>query len=387
MHDVANVLILLGGLFLISLVISPVSARLGVPRVTLLIASGVVIGPQGLALINGGERDWFPIISHITLLIIGYLLGARLTRHYLARYARGVLVSSLLITLTTTVVVALGLLALGFDATVAWVLGAIAAATDPAATLDVLKQRRNRGHFGLILEGVVAMDDVLGLLIFSVVLTGLTLFEGGGGVAPLLHLIRDVGGALVLGVAMGGMAAYLLDRKPTGQPVIVDSLAFIFLCGGLAQWLEVSFLLAAMTMGMVVVNRADTTYEHLHEIEFIEQPFLVLFFIMAGATLNLDQLGWLGLAGLAYVLLRVGGRVLGGWLVPVRYIEARQRPWLGLALLPQAGVALGMALVAADQFPEHADLLVTIAIAATIFFEMVGPVLTHLALNRVEHGR
>ena len=389
MEEASRILTLLGAIFLLSLVVRHLAQRLKIPRVTLLILTGIALGPHGLNAINGTERDWFPMIADITLLIIGYLLGARLTKNYLSRYAKGVFIAAFIITALTCVVVAGGLLLLGYGLEIALVLAAVAAATDPAATLDVLMERRHRGHFGLILEGIVAMDDILALFAFSFMLAALGLITSSseGFYTPLLHMLWEISGAAILGVGLGGLTAYLLDKTPKGHPVIVESLGFIFLCGGVAMSMEVSFLLAAMVMGVVVVNRADKTYEHLHEIEFIEQPFLVLFFIMAGATLDLSDAMNLGFLGAAFVLLRVTGRVIGGSLVPLRFIDRRERPWLGLSLLPQAGVAMGMALVASNTHPEIRDTVLPIAITATVIFELAGPLLTHYALTRVESIR
>lgn len=386
MEEASRVLIVLGALFLLSMVVSHLARRLNIPRVTLLILTGIFLGPYGINVINGAERGWFPMIADVTLLIIGYLLGARLTKNYLARYAKGVFVAAFMITAVTCLVVAAGLLLLGFSLEISLVLAAIAAATDPAATLDVMKQRRHRGHFGLVLEGIVAMDDILGLFAFSFLLAALGFItsNGTGGEQHLIHLVWDIGGAAVLGLGLGGLAAFLLDKTPPGHPVLVESLGFIFFCGGLAKNLDVSFLLAAMMMGIIVVNRADDTYEHFHEIEFIEQPFLVLFFIMAGVTLDLSNIANLGLIGIAFILLRILGRVLGGRCVPLRFINHRERPWLGLALLPQAGVAMGMALVASSSHPQIKDTVLPIAITATVVFELIGPLLTNYSLTRVE---
>lgn len=382
MEDVSQLLTLFGGLFLISLIVSPIATHLKIPRVTLLIISGVVLGPQGLSLLNGVSETWFPFIADITLLIIGYLLGARLTRDYISQYIGGVMTAATIITLATVAVVAIGLLLVGFPVEVACLLGAIAAATDPAATLDVIRERAKDNRFTQLLEGIVALDDVLGLLVFSFILAGLALVNGHNGVwEPIQHMLWDILGALVLGAVIGGLLAYLLNKRDPRKSVIVESLGFIFLCGGLSIHLEVSFLLAAMSMGLVVVNTADATADHLHEIEDIEKPFLVLFFVMAGASLNLEIGAAIGVAGLLFIVLRTLGRYLGGLLLPATQQLKGQRRWLGISLLPQAGVAMGMALVASHAYPEHRELLVSVSIAATIIFELVGPILINRALD------
>jgi Kef-type K+ transport system membrane component KefB len=158
----------------------------------------------------------------------------------------------------------------------------------------------------------------------------------------------------------------------------------VFLCAGLALWLEVSFLLAGMTAGMIVANLAAHHNRPFHEIEHVEWPFMILFFVLAGASLEVEELRVVGPIGLAYILLRTLGRVLGGWLggaladVPVLY-----RRWLGLALIPQAGVALGMALVGGQYFPDLAETLLAITIGSAIVFEIFGPILTLFAVRKV----
>lgn len=369
---------------MISLVVSPIALHLKIPRVTFLILSGIVLGPNGLNLLNGMSEVWFPFIADITLLIIGYLLGARLTKDYLKQYIGGVMTAASIITLTTVAVVAIGLLLAGFAIEVAFLLGAIASATDPAATLDVLRERNHNSHFSQLLEGIVAMDDILGLLVFSFILAGLALANGHSGVAePLQHMLWDIFGAIALGALLGGLLAYLLNKRDPRKSVIVESLGFIFLCGGLAIHLEVSFLLAAMAMGFVVVNKADATADHLHEIEDIEKPFLVLFFVMAGATLNIEAGALIGVAGALFMVLRTVGRYAGGMLLPATPQLKGQRHLLGISLLPQAGVAMGMALVASHSYPEHAELLISVAIAATVIFEITGPIFINIALDRV----
>jgi Kef-type K+ transport system membrane component KefB len=379
---VGEFFILLGGLFFIGLLVSSLARILAIPRVTLLLLSGVALSPVGFDLLSIIPEGWLSFIADFTLLIIGYLLGARLTPEFIHQYAKGVLISSTIITLVTSAVVTLGLIALGVNLYVSLILGALAAATDPAAMVDVLHQRNSVGHFGKTLEGIVAMDDVLGLLVFSVALTVVGYIEqGNGSLKPLLNMLYEVGGAILLGSVAGYITAKLLNAKKQTQPVIVESLAFILLLGGVTKYFDVSFLLAAMVMGAVVVNVADKAADHLHEIEEIEQPFLVLFFIMAGASLSLDAGAIIIQLVVFFVLLRIVGRYLGGLAIPAKYTLPHTRHIIGVTLLPQAGVAMGMALVASNQFPQIANVVIPVAISATVIFEVLGPVMTAKCLD------
>ena len=148
-----------------------------------------------------------------------------------------------------------------------------------------------------------------------------------------------------------------------------------------------SFLIAAMVMGMIVSSFARHHEYQFHEIEHVEAVVMVVFFVLAGATLEMAALKGLGAIGVAYIVSRTAGKIIGAWLgATVTGSSQATRNWSGVALLPQAGVAIGMALVAATHFPEHRQLLLSIAISSTIFFEIIGPVLTRLAIKRASAG-
>jgi Kef-type K+ transport system membrane component KefB len=166
-----------------------------------------------------------------------------------------------------------------------------------------------------------------------------------------------------------------------------EALGLVFLCAGLAIWLEVSFLLAGIVAGTIVVNLAKHHSRPFHEIEHIEWPFMVLFFVLSGASLHVGNLNHIGMIGIAYLVLRTVGRVLGGWLgATMADSPVLHRRWIGPALVPQAGVALGMALVASSHFPDLKETLLAVTIGTTVVFELIGPVLTQLALRKVGEG-
>ena len=191
----------------------------------------------------------------------------------------------------------------------------------------------------------------------------------------------------MLGAAIGIPAAYLTGRLSGGDPLRIEALGLVFFTAGAAIWAEVSYLLAGMTAGALIASLARHHKRAFHEIEHIEWPFVILFFILAGATFDpaaLAQAGWIG-AG--FVVLRIAGRALGGWVgAGLSGIPVRDGGWYGLALLPQAGIAVGMALVAGEAFPAHEATILTIAVASTVLFELTGPALTAMAARRAGAG-
>jgi len=383
--DLPILFISLGALFLTGLLADELGHRTRLPRVTILLACGIAVGPSGLDVIPPDAQALYDFLSVTALTMVAFLLGSSLTLEALRTHGKEIVTISALIVVVTMALVTGGLWLLGLPLPLAVLLGAIATATDPAATHDAIRQAGKTGPFPDILKGIVAIDDAWGLIAFSMaIVVAISL----GGELHLGHFgtaAWEVGGALAIGTMIGLPAAFLTGRLRDGEPMQTEALGVVFLTAGLAIWAEVSFLLAGMTAGALVANLARHHETAFHEIEHIQWPFMILFFLLAGASLDLAQLNGVGLALLGYVTLRILGRALGGWIggatagTPPNY-----RLWYGMALLPQAGVAVGMALVAAQEFPDYADLLLGLTIATTVIFELIGPVSTLWAINRVQ---
>jgi len=384
----ARLLITLGALFLLGLVTDLLGRRTPLPRVTMLMGFGFLIGPSAIGLLPEESREWFPVAADLALVMVGFLLGHSLSIRQLRKRGPSILVISSTKVITAFIAVAGGLLLLGQSPVVSLLLAAVATATAPAATADVVREQRAEGEFVDTLLGVVAIDDAWGLVLFSLTLAAIEAGTGiGNGSSELLFGIREIGGALLLGVVIGVPTAYVTGRVDPGEPTLVEALGVVFLCGGIALWLEVSFLLAAMALGATVASLARHHRRPFHAIEGIEWPFMILFFVLAGASIEIEMLTNFSGLIVGYLVLRAGGIVLGASVgSALAGEEPRIRRWLGFALLPQAGVALGMALVAAERFPERAPELLPVAIAATAFFELVGPVFTRLAVRRASRG-
>jgi len=385
--DLPILLIALGGLFLIGLLADELGRRTRLPRVTILLACGIAVGPSGLDMIPPAAQALYDFLSVTALTMVAFLLGSSLTLAELRIHGRAILLISALIVVVTMALVTGGLWLLGLPLPLAILLGAIATATDPAATHDAIRQAGKTGPFPEILKGIVAIDDAWGLIAFSM---AIVVAVSLGGELHLGHFgtaAWEVGGALGIGAMIGLPAAYLTGRLREGEPMQTEALGIVFLTAGLAIWAEVSFLLAGMTAGALVANLARHHEVAFHEIEHIQWPFMILFFLLAGASLDLSKLNGVGLALLGYVTLRILGRAFGGWIGgAAAATPAKYRPWYGMALLPQAGVAVGMALVAAQEFPEYADLLLGLTIATTVIFELIGPITTLWAINRVQRA-
>ena len=385
MENPANILISVGLIFLLALGTDALGRFTRLPRVTLLIVLGVVIGPEVTNLLPIDESRWFPVMANMALVMVGFLLGEKFTVQGLKKYGKTIVLFSLVEVLGTAFVVACGLIVVGAPAEIALLLGAVSTATAPAATTDVVKESKARGPFTKILLGIVALDDAWGLILFSLVLVAVDVLLGSTGCwSGLLEGGWHVGGAFLLGVVLGVPTAKLTGRIKAGEPTLIEALGVVLLCGGVALWMGVSFLLASMVLGAVVANLARHHDRPFHAIEGIEWPFMILFFVFAGASLELGSLRNMGFFGLAYILLRIFGRFFSAWCCGLfSVVKQPLSRWMGMALLPQAGIAMGMGLLAVEHFPQLKNYILTVVIGTTIFFELVGPVFTRIALTRV----
>jgi Kef-type K+ transport system membrane component KefB len=302
----------------------------------------------------------------------------------LRKSAGKVLWISISAAVVTAIIVSLVLIWAGVSKEIAILLGCLASATDPAAVLDVVIETDDKTSFKDLLLSIVALDDAWALVLFAVGMAVVTTLNGPGeDMSFLLMATKEIGGAVILGILVGLPAAYLTGRIKPGQPILTEALGLVFICGGLAIWLDVSFLIASMVMGAVIANVAKHHEYPFHAIEGIEWPFMVVFFVLAGASFELNAMTEIGLIGVIYILCRATGKALGA-RIGSQFSNAGQatKNWMGVALLPQAGVAIGMALVAANHFPEYRQVLLSVVISSTVFFEIIGPVFTRLALKR-----
>lgn len=380
-----NLLLVVGLLFLLGLATDFLGRVTALPRVTLLLLFGIVLGQDALALLPDSIIAGFPLITDMALLLVGFLLGGKISVQSLSGTAKAVFWISTSVVLVTLVVVHTGLWLAGVPWALALLLAGIATATDPAATLDVVRERNSDGQFSRTLLGIVAIDDAWGLIVFSLILSVAGLASGASDVTSVIgHAIYELGGSVLLGVGLGVPMAYLTGRIKPGEPTLVEALGVVFVCGGLAEYFQVSFLLSAMVLGTTVSNLAAHHERPFHSIEDIEWPFMILFFILTGASLRFDDAsGVLGLT-CGYVILRILGRALASW--PGGALAGSPLPirrWMGIALLPQAGVASGMALLAGQSFPQWQSTLLSVTILSTIVFEIIGPILTRSSLSRV----
>ena len=362
-----------------------IAKHLRLPNVTGYLVAGLLIGPSVFGLLSTDFLDTINIISTVALGFIAFSIGNEFKISYFKRVGVAPIVIACMESLFAVVFVVLGLIISGQNVSFSLVLGAIAAATAPAATIMVIKQYRAKGPVTETLLSVVAIDDATALILFSLsVAIAQALTNGAASLgASLLSPLKEIGGALVVGAALGFV--FLLPLrffKKAGNRLSLIA-GFIFLGLGLAEWLGLSELLLCMAMGAVVANFSADVDTIMDLCDGVTPPIFMLFFVASGADLKLSVLPTVGLIGVIYIVLRVAGKYFGAAVGGAMCkCEASVRKFLGPCLMPQAGVAIGLSLAAGQVVPEHAPQIRAVILCGTLIYELIGPAVTKFSLKK-----
>lgn len=392
------------GLFL-----SRITSRFNLPDVTSYLVAGLLVGPLCLGRLGvpglGFESFEFVeamgLISDTALGFIAFSIGSEFRISALRKTGKQATVIAIFQALTATVMVDAVLLLLHLilgdrlPVSTCLILGAIATATAPAATIMVINQYKAKGPLTDILLPIVALDDAVGLIVFAVS-TGVARALTSGAVNlvsvlvnPLLEIILSVG----MGAALGWVFSQVEIFFNSGSKRLSLAVAFVALSAGLSKLeiplgggVEIGFssLLVCMMCGTIFCNLCDFSEEIMYKTDRWTGPVNVLFFVLSGAELDLRVFADLAVVGIgiAYILGRSGGKILGA-SVSSKFMGCEKNicKYLGITLLPQAGVALGMSVTVAAQFGQEGAMIRNIVLFSVLVYELVGPLLTKSALT------
>ena len=355
------------------------------PNVTGYLLAGLLLGPSVLGILNEDFLSSASIISEMALGFIAFSIGNEFKISYFKRVGIMPIVIATFESLFAVVFVAGALIIAGFDTPFALVLGSIAAATAPAATIMVIKQYKARGPVTETLLSVVAIDDATALIMYSIAVAIATALSGGSASVSQLVLkpVIEIGGALVVGAVLGFL--FLLPLKSFKKDGNRTSLtvAFIFAGLGLSSLGGFSSLLLCMAMGAIIANFSPDVNHIMKLSDKITPPIFMLFFVASGAELKLSVLPAVGLCGIIYIVVRVIGKMFGASLgATICKADKSIRKYLGPALVPQAGVAIGLSLTASAVVPQYATEIRTVILCGTLIYELVGPAIAKASLKK-----
>ncbi len=387
-----NALTQLGIMILAGMFMGRMMKHIKLPNVTGYLLAGLLLGPYFLpalgcpfSVLSENFISGIGIISETALGFIAFSIGNEFRFSYFRKVGAAPVIIASMESLFAVVVVVAALMLTGHDTAFSLVLGSIAAATAPAATIMVINQYRAKGPVTSTLLSVVAIDDATALILFSVAVAAASGMRGRSS-NPLMQILVPAG-QIAAALAVGGLLGFLLlipmryfHKKGNRLALICG---FLFAGIGIADLFGLSSLMLCMALGAAVANLSPEADSILSIAESITPPVYILFFVASGAGLQVSVLKTAGAVGAIYIIGRSIGKLSGAWLGSrMAHTRPSVGKYLGPCLLPQAGVAIGLTLLAGRIVPEYAPTIRAVVLAGTLVYEIVGPGITKLCLTR-----
>lgn len=356
------------------------------PNVTGYLIAGLILGPSFLNLVPATMVNGFAVISDIALAFIAFSIGSEFNLTYFKKVGVAPLVIAVFEALGAVIIVTVTLILCGFDIKLSLLLGAIAAATAPAQTIMVINQYKAKGSLTSMLMSVVAIDDAVALVGFGFAVTIVNTMSSTVDTNIILSILSPLY-EIFISVVIGGVFSILMKlifkffKKPSN--VICITIAFVLITYYLAEKIHGSPLLSCMMLGAVLVNIYSKTDTVVKISESFTPPIFMIFFVISGAGFEVSAIAGIGVIGMIYVVMRVIGKIGGAWLGgKLTKQEDKICKYLGPTLMPQAGVALGLIVVAGNVIPEFAPQIRVVILCSTFIYSIIGPVAAKIALEK-----
>lgn len=381
-----NILFALALAMAVGMAMTRLIKRINLPNVTAYLIAGLLVGPYVLKILTPEMNTQLAIVSDVALGFIAYSIGGEFKISYIREIGVKPMVITAFEGCVASLMVFLTLLVIGQPLPICLSLGAIAAATAPAATLMVVRQYKADGPVTRMLLPVVAMDDALGLMLYAIMMAIARAIDSGEALSVMTLFVKpmiEIVGSLGLGVVMGLLMVFCLRFFHSRGNKLTMTILVVFMAVGLSNMLDLSSLLVCMMIGATMINISTDSTALLEQCDRFTPPLFLLFFVLSGANLDLSVLPTVGVVGVAYVLSRAVGKTLGATMgAAVEKCDRNIVRYLGLTLIPQAGVAIGMARMSMTDLPAYGATINAVVLAGTLIYELTGPVITKIALTK-----
>ena len=382
-----EILLHLGTILVVGFIVAKLLGLLKFPEVTGYLIAGILIGPSVFGFIPEEAVKSFDIISEVALAFIAFSIGAELKFDDLKKVGKAIFLITILEALVAFFLVTVVMLLLKQSLPFSLAIGSIACATAPAATLMVIKQYKAEGPLVRTLIPVVALDDGVCIIAFGVASTlAQNMIQGGA--FSMMNMVGkpiiQIFSALALGIVAGIIMVKAMNFMKNQGQIQVAFIGVIFLLAAISLRFDLSSLLTMMAFGTTICNTSSNEVKVFTAIEVITPAIFLCFFVLSGADLDLSSLTKVGVLGVAYVVARVIGKALGAGIgAKIGSLPSSVQQNLGFCLVPQAGVAIGLSLIAKRIIPApHGAVIRDIILSATVIYELIGPLLTKMALFR-----
>ena len=354
------------------------------PEVTGYLLSGLLIGPYILNLVSLDDIYILEPLTIIALTFISFLVGAELKWKYVKKLGSKPFVIGLITSLCALFLVTIGCILLGYDFKISLLLGAIATSAAPAIVLMIVKEYQARGELTKTMLSVIAISDILSVVLFGVCLA--LVKENTSIFLSLLEPLKEIIISLLVGGVLGYTIGYLSRYLKKHGDIITLIIIAVFIDILVCDLIGISQLLSAMIMGITFINSFNNhiTDRVLDVIDDICTPILMIFFVLSGASLDFNALPSIWLIGLVYIILRIVGKIIGNFIGSKITKESKNiTKYLGLTLLSQTGIAIGLATLAANII-DNGKLLVAVVLASSFIYDIICPLLVKYVLKKVQ---
>lgn len=382
------------GLFL-CLIAGKIVKQFKLPNVTGYILmglfAGVVLGTRQMEQLFGQDVAEemvrkFDVIKDLATGFIAFSIGTEFEFKYIKKLGKAPVVIACLESLGAVVFVALGIFLVTGNVQLALIMGAIAAATDPAATILVARQYKANGPVTRTLIPVVAIDDATALMSYGVCVALARAISGQVSITTFLQPLKEIFGSLIFGIVLGFIFTILIKFYTGRGNRLAITIAMVSFCVSIShlEILGFSPLLSCMAMSITVVNISHNWEPVFEQMDRMTPPIFMLFFFVTGAGMDLSILPKIGAIGAVYIIVRVIGKMAGAALgARMSHADKNVQKYLGIGLIPQAGVAIGLAMMCGTVVPEYAKEITAVVVCGTIIYELVGPILTKVMLVKI----
>ena len=396
-EDFLNILLLLGIALFGGTIGGSFFKKIKFPSVVGYVVIGIILGRTGLNLISIEVLTDLKPFNYFALGLIGFMIGGELKLEFLQKHGKQFISILMFEGLTAFFIVALSVSFISYTLTgnipnsiaLALLLGAIASATAPAATTDVLWENKSRGPITSSVFGIVALDDALALILFAFASSVAQILSGSGNVSFLVSILQpiyEMVGAIIIGCITGISLNLLFKMRVEKEKILVVSLGLIILTLGLAITFKTDMLLASMICGIIVTNsKSNKSKEVFNIIAQYTPPIFTLFFVFVGANLCIANMGMLTLIlAIVYLFGRTAGKMLGATIgARVGKAPLAVQKYLPFCLFSQAGVAIGLSILAEQKFSGPlGDSIVVIITASTFVVQIIGPTFVKYAVTK-----
>jgi len=362
-----------------------VAQQFKLPSVTGYLLAGFILGPSVMNLITPEINYSMTLVTEFAIGLLSVSVGMELHRHVLKNNGRTLLTISIGNTMISLILVTLATYFIGLSFSQAIILGVVSLTVSPAGVMEIVKERKTSGPMTRTLLNLVALDNLISITLFGLVLSLVQASMQPTFVYTdvIISIVRDIGLGLLIGAFSGFVFAYFLEKQLLQDKLLVIIISVIMVNNGLAELFNLSPVLMCIFTGIAITNLTNNRVRVASTFERINLPVNVMFLTLSGAHIEIGIIYKVGLIGLAYILARLIGRAGGAYLfAQMTDLDKKAKQNIGLGLVPQAGIAIGLVTIAEQTLPSMAGTLSGVLLTGVIFFEVIGPLIVETGLSR-----